>query len=96
VTERFVLHASAALIELLVRELYQVERIGDLDRVGKHRVEHRPIRSRQIQRRVFDSREPFVATRLEPPPRSRAELGESPDVDLGQKPPRRSGHRHKM
>jgi len=40
-----VLHAAAALIELVVREFHDVERIRDLYRVGEHRVEHRPIRA---------------------------------------------------
>ena len=56
--ERLVLHPAAALIELVVRELHDMERVGDLDGVGQHRVEHRPIRARQIQRRPRDVRPP--------------------------------------
>lgn len=65
-TDRLVLHASAALVELVVREFHDVERIRDLDGVGEHRVEHRPIRTRQIKRRPFDVRPPLLRTRSKP------------------------------
>src|SRR5205807_4919650 len=68
-TEGLVLDPAAALVELLVRELHQMERIRDLNRVGQHRVEHRPIRTRQIQRRPLDVRPPLVAACCEPPGR---------------------------
>jgi hypothetical protein len=68
-TEGLVLDPSATLVELLVRELDQMERILDLNRVGQHRVEHRPIRTPQIQRRVRDVRPPLVAAFGEPPGR---------------------------
>ena len=45
-TECVVLHAAPALIERGVGELHDMERISDLDGVGQHRVEHRPIRRR--------------------------------------------------
>jgi hypothetical protein len=45
VAERLVLDPPADLVEFLVRELHQMERISDLDRVGCHRVEHPPIRA---------------------------------------------------
>ena len=43
-THGFVLNAASALIELVVREVHDVERIGDLNGNGYHRVEHQPIR----------------------------------------------------
>jgi hypothetical protein len=33
--ERVLLHAAAALVELMVRELHEMERIRDLGRVGE-------------------------------------------------------------
>ena len=42
---RLVLHAAAALIEFVVREFHDMERVRDLDGVGEHRVEHRAIRT---------------------------------------------------
>jgi hypothetical protein len=59
--DRFVLDAAAALIELVVREFHDMERVCDLDRVGHHRVEHHPIRARPIERRPFNLGEPRVA-----------------------------------
>ena len=44
-TARLVLHAAAALVEFVVREFHNVERIRDLDSVRQHRVEHQPIRT---------------------------------------------------
>ena len=49
VAERLVLHPPPALVQLGVGELHQVKRIGDLDRLGQHRVEHRTIGTREIQ-----------------------------------------------
>ena len=46
---RLVLDSAAALIQLLVGQTDHVERVGDLDGVGEHGVEHRPIRPGQIQ-----------------------------------------------
>ena len=43
-----------------------MKRIGDLDGVGQHRVEHRPIRGRQIQRRPPDPVAPAVGPGGEP------------------------------
>ena len=48
---RLVLYPRSDLVEQEVRELHDMEGIGDLDRMREHRVEHRPIRTRQIQRR---------------------------------------------
>ena len=50
-TEGLVLYSASALVQRLVGELDHMERIGDLDCVGEHRVEHRAIQRRQIQRR---------------------------------------------
>jgi hypothetical protein len=66
VAEGLVLHAAPALIERLVGELHDVERIGDLDSVGEHRVEHRAIRRRQIERRPLDPRPPRRVSGGEP------------------------------
>ena len=52
--ERLVLHPAAHLIELGVGQLDEMKRIGDLGGVGQHRVEHRPIRAGQIERRPLD------------------------------------------
>ena len=91
---RLVLHAPAALIELVVRELHDMERIGDLDRVGHHRVEHQPIRARQIQRRVCDVREPLAPACFEPPARlhraaTRDNIQQLPGADIDDR--RREG-----
>jgi len=67
-----VLHATSALVELVVRESHDVKWIGDLDGVGQHRVEHQPVGARQIQRCVFDVREPRSAARFQPPAGSTA------------------------
>ena len=61
-----VLHAAAGLVEHEVGEFHHVERIGDLDGVREHRVEHRPIRSRQIQRRPLDRLAPLDGLLSEP------------------------------
>ena len=66
---RLVLHATAALIELLVRELDDMKWICDLDRVGEHRVEHGPVRAREIERGVRDVRQPLITACGEPPAR---------------------------
>ena len=54
-TEGFVLHPTTALVEHLVGEPDHMERISYLDRGGQHRVEHRPIARREIQRRPTNS-----------------------------------------
>ncbi len=64
VTEGLVLDPPAALIG--VGELHEMERIGDLGGVGDHRVEHRPVRAGQIERRPTDLLEPRVAALGEP------------------------------
>lgn len=43
-----------------------MERIGDLDGVGQHPVEHRPIRRRQIECRPLDPGPPLVVAVCEP------------------------------
>ena len=43
--ERVVLHPAPALIERRVGDAHHVKRVGDLDGVGEHRVEHGPIRA---------------------------------------------------
>ena len=43
-TQDLVLYPPAALVEALVGQADQVERVGDLDSVGQHGVEHGPIR----------------------------------------------------
>src|ERR1700722_12994066 len=57
-TERLVLYPPTALVETLVGQAYQVERVGDLDGVGQHGVEHGPIRPRQIQRGPYNPAPP--------------------------------------
>ena len=42
-TELFLLDSAPHLIDDAVGQLHQVERVGDLDGVGEHRVEHRAI-----------------------------------------------------
>jgi hypothetical protein len=66
---RLVLHATSALIERPVGELRNVERVGDLGGVREHRVEHDPIRRRQIQRRPLDPIQPLLRAFGEPPAR---------------------------
>ena len=67
--DRLVLHPSAALIELRVGQLHDVERVGDLDGVGEHRVEHRPVRAGQIQVAQAIVRPPRVGAGGQPPAR---------------------------
>jgi len=54
VAEGVVLDAAAGLVEHEVRQLDDVKWIGNLSCVREHRVEHRPIRARQIQRCPLD------------------------------------------
>jgi hypothetical protein len=64
--EGLVLHSPPALIELAVGQLYEVERVGDLDRVGQHRVEHRSVRAGQVQRGPLHLGAPLLAPLGEP------------------------------
>lgn len=66
VTERLVLDASSALIEGPVRQLDNMERVRNLGGVGEHRVEHRAIAGRQIERRPLDPVAPSIVTCGEP------------------------------
>ncbi len=61
-----VLHPAPTLIQRGVGEAGDVERVDDLDGVGEHRVEHRAIRLRQIQRRSLDARPPRLGAGSEP------------------------------
>ena len=71
VAERLVLHPASTLIERLVRQLHDVERVSDLDGVGEHRVEHRLVGRREIQRRPGDPGPPRFGSGGEPGARSR-------------------------
>lgn len=64
--ERLVLHAAPALVERGVGELDDMERVGDLDGVWEHRVEHGPIGGRQVERRPLDPRTPRFGPPGEP------------------------------
>lgn len=46
-----------------------MERVGDLDGVGHHRVEHQPVGARQVQGGPRDPRQPVVASSGQPPTR---------------------------
>ena len=59
-SEGLVLHPTPTLIESGVGKLHDVEWIRDLDGVREHRVEHRPIGGRQIERRPLDPSSPLV------------------------------------
>lgn len=61
-----VLHPTADLVEGLVGETHDVERIGDLGRLRQHRVEHAAIGAGQVERGPPDPVHPVVRTRLEP------------------------------
>ena len=52
VTERLVLDSAATLVQLRVRQFVHMERVGDLNGVGQHPIEHRPVRAGQIERAV--------------------------------------------
>lgn len=65
-TEGLVPHPTPALVKRNVVELDDVELIGNLDGIGQHRVEHRPIRRRQIQGRPLDPGPPLVGLCGEP------------------------------
>jgi hypothetical protein len=62
VPQRVVLTVSANLVKDSVSQLDQIEPNSNLNRIGEHRVEHRPIRVRQIQPRSVDLGEPVVAS----------------------------------
>ena len=64
--EGLVVHSVPAFIERGFGELHDVDRIGDLDGVVRHRVERRTIRSRQIQRRPRDPSQPLDTALSEP------------------------------
>ncbi len=64
--EGVVLHAASGLVERGVGELDDVERVGDLDGVGQHRVEHRAIGVGQVERRPLHGGAPVVAAGGEP------------------------------
>jgi hypothetical protein len=64
--ERLVLHAAAALIELRVRVLHQMERIRDLRDVRERVIEHRAVRAPQVQHYVTDRVAPRRGLLLEP------------------------------
>ena len=49
-----------------VGEFHDMERVGDLDGVRQHRVEHAVMRTRQIQRRPPDLGTPLFTARPEP------------------------------
>jgi hypothetical protein len=49
VTERFVLNPPSVLIQLGVRQSYDVEGVGDLGGVGQHDIEGLAIRAREVQ-----------------------------------------------
>jgi len=66
VAQGLVLHPPAALVELGVGQLHQVERIGDLDRVGHHGGERPCGGARQIQGGVADLLPPLLSLFLQP------------------------------
>lgn len=66
VPDGLVLHPAPALIQRRVGEPGDVEGVGDLDRVGEHRVEHGAIRRRQIQGRPLDPGAPRLGLGSEP------------------------------
>ena len=57
-TEGLVLYPSANIVESLIGEFHEMERIGDLDCAGQHRGERQPPRPREIQRGPSDAIEP--------------------------------------
>ena len=69
--ERLVLHPAPALIQRLVGEPHHVERVSDLHGVGEHRVEHRLVGRRQVQRRPADPGPPRLGSGGEPGARPR-------------------------
>ena len=70
-TERLVLHPASTLIQHLVGEAHDVERVRDLDGVREHRVEHRLVGRREIQRRPCDPGPPRLRSGGEPGGRPR-------------------------
>ena len=60
VTERLVLDPPPALVQLGVGELHEMKRVGDLGGVGDHRVEHGPVRARQVKGRPPDPAAPGI------------------------------------
>jgi len=92
---RLVLHPASDLVEHEVRELHDMKRVRDLSGVREHRVEHRPIRTRQIQRRPADPSHPLVGLGCEPSTTARSvttrhdveELASGDADDLGRPTP---------
>ena len=61
-----VLDPPADLVDPLVGQLHQMERVGDLDRVGQHGVERQPPRTRQVQHRPPNGVAPRLGPLVEP------------------------------
>jgi hypothetical protein len=70
VAEGLVLDPAANLIETLVGQLDQVERVRDLGRPGQHGVEGEPPRAGQVQDRPVDPLAPRGRPGCEPPARA--------------------------
>ena len=70
VPERVVLDSAADLVKGVVAQPYDVERVRDLLRGGRRRVERGPIRSREVQHRPTDGAAPCAGP-LEQPLRGR-------------------------
>ena len=64
--DRLVLDAAATLVQLLIRELDEMERVGDLGDVRERVVEGLAIRPGEVQHAPTDRGAPLVGTILEP------------------------------
>ena len=61
-----VLHPASDFVETLVGQPHQMERVGDLDGVGQHRVEHGPIRPAQVHGHEIDVGQPALTPAGQP------------------------------
>lgn len=80
VAEQFLVDPAAHLVELLAGQLGHVERIGDLGRVGQHRVEHLAVGPGHVQGSVADLGTPGRVTFSQPEAR-RARIAAFHDIE---------------
>ena len=67
VAEGLVLDPAADLVEGVVAQPHHVERVRDLFRLGRRRVERGPVRAREVQHRPADLLAPTPGPRQQPP-----------------------------
>jgi hypothetical protein len=66
VPEGLVLDPAPALVDFLVGQLDQMERVGDLGRPGQRRVEGLAVGTREVEGGVLDAKAPVTGAALDP------------------------------